>query len=294
MNPTISVIIIVKNDRGIAETLAALTAMEKPAPTEIIVVDASAPETLADIRARYERDVRWLAFTPAVAGKSSIPEQRNHGIRESRGEIIAFIDASCVPAPQWLTAITRPLLDGSESLVAGSVQASDPRTQINYHTSDNGTGYVGAAASQNLAFKKDVWRKVGGFDETFLYSSDTDFTWRCTDAGYKIRYCPEASMTHDWGTGREALKRAFNYGKGRAKLLVKHPHRRSVLWGENLYVSFYTLFILGLPLTYWIPWYPLAILAILVKNARNHPFQTLALNLTYTLGFYRQLWRELV
>ena len=36
---------------------------------------------------------------------------RNHGAQQARGEILAFTDADCAPAPDWLHAISQPFAD---------------------------------------------------------------------------------------------------------------------------------------------------------------------------------------
>ena len=200
MQPEISVIVIVKNDRGIENTLAGLVAQKKPAPTEIIVVDASAPAVLADIRAAYP-DVQWHQFVPAVSNKTSIPEQRNIGIALARGNVIVFIDANCIPSEHWLVELTKPILDGKETMVAGGVRATDPKAYVNANPeNDKNDGYVTSCGTGNLAFKKELWEKAGKFDESFLYGSDVDFTWRCAHLGNKILFVRHAVVTHDWGT----------------------------------------------------------------------------------------------
>ena len=219
----ISIIIIVKNERGIADTLAHLVAQEKPVPTEILVIDASHPDTLKDIRERYQ-NVKWYQFVPKIKNKSSIPEQRNYGVKKAEGDIIVFIDANCIPVGGWLTKLTAPILSGEEQITAGPFGSVNISSRI-VSTKENLHEYLTCSGTGNLAFRKSVWEKVGGFDENFLYGSDVDFTWRCVDADYRIRSVPDAAVSHDWGTQAENLKRSFKYGKARADLLMKHPHR---------------------------------------------------------------------
>lgn len=292
MKAEISIVIIVKNDRGIADTLAGLELQKKPAPTEIIVVDASEPSLLADIRAKYP-DVHWYQFVSKISGKTTIPEQRNFGIQQANGGIIVFIDANCIPSENWLVKLTAPLLDGSESITAGSVYSADPKS-LNFYTNATKGNYIGLTGSANLAFKKEVWKKVGGFDESFLFSSDNDFLWRCVDLGYMIRNIHGASITHDWGSFRDEVKRSINYGIGRSRLFKKHPRRLKELSGDAFYILAYTLYIIGLPLTFLIWWYPFLIVFAFVKNINDKPFKTVIINLIYTIamwvGFFQILF----
>ena len=135
MNIKISIIIIVKNDRGIAKTLKALKKIKTSYRTEIIVVDASEIGALADIRSSYP-NIKWIPFKAKKGPKSSIPEQRNIGVRASKGKIVVFIDANCVPVYDWLPKLVRPIIESKESITAGSVTAQNPKTHVNLNRAD--------------------------------------------------------------------------------------------------------------------------------------------------------------
>jgi glycosyltransferase involved in cell wall biosynthesis len=286
MKPEISIIIIVKNDRGIAHTLDALERQEKPVPSEIIVVDASDPSLLADIR-RAHPDVKWHQFVPQIPNKTSIPEQRNVGVELAQGNIIVFIDANCVPSEHWLVELAKPILEGKETMTAGSVRASDPKVYVNVNPEDDkNDGYLTQSGTGNLAFKKEIWEKVGKFDESFLFGSDADFTWRCSKAGNRILFVRHAFITHDWGDLKSEIKRSFRYGKARAYIIKKHPELLRELLGDNLYILAYTLYFVGLPLTYFFWWYPFVILLAIAKNVGHHPFKMVFMNATYTAGMW--------
>lgn len=291
MTDKISVIIINKNDRGIANTLAALRTQQKPVSTEILVIDASHPDVLKDIREAYP-EVEWHQFVPKIPNKSSIPEQRNYGIRQASGDIVVFIDANCVPVDGWLTKLTTPILSGEENITSGSIVSLNLSNRVVLVDSLSHI-YLSSSGTGNLAFRKSVWERVGGFDENFLFGSDVDFTWRCVDAGYKIRSIPEAGVSHDWGTQTEDLKRSFKYGKARADLLMKHPRRiREQLFGESMLVLVYTVWLVGLPIMFLFPWYPLSIVIFLIRNYRHNPLKTVSMNLIYTFGFHWEIFKR--
>ncbi|MDQ2901838.1 MAG: glycosyltransferase, partial [Acidobacteriota bacterium] len=57
-----------------------------------------------------------------------------------------------------------------------------------------------------LMIRRDVWREIGGFDESFapLWFEDVDFCKRVHEAGYRIRYVPGAVAKH---TGAHSIRK---------------------------------------------------------------------------------------
>src|SRR5262249_10533428 len=52
-----------------------------------------------------------------------------------------------------------------------------------------------------LMFRREVWKKLHGMDESFhpIWFEDVDFCRRAVSAGYQIQYIPEASAFHAGG-----------------------------------------------------------------------------------------------
>jgi len=48
-------------------------------------------------------------------------------------------------------------------------------------------------------FKKELWLKIGGFDNSFFtYGEDFDVSYRANVLGYKFLYCPDIKVRHDF------------------------------------------------------------------------------------------------
>jgi Glycosyl transferase family 2 len=283
--PLLSFIIVAKDDPQLESTLRGVSAQAEALDQdwEIVVVDASRGR-LDQIRPAHPR-VRWFDYEQPAGRGVTIPHQRNVGVGHSRGEVIVFIDASCVPDPGWLPALIGPLQSEGESLAAGSYRSAGARG-----IRDEASHFVGQrryldeAPTLNLAVARQVFELIGGFDESFDYGSDVDFTWRAVDAGCRIRYVPEAVVAHDWGTPRAELRRSFRYGQARYRLYAKHPRRRRDAWRREPEVIAYPLFLLISPLALVSPWVAALLVIPVVKNIGHRPVLTVVHHLVYGTG----------
>lgn len=289
MNPGCSIIVVNKDDRGIAETLAELVSLPAvvQGEAEIIVVDASAGR-LGDL-ARDFSTVRWLDFVPDKR-RATIPHQRNVGVRASLGGVVVFIDASCVPADGWLSRLCDPLRDDGETIVAGSHRSTSGRglrDQATHRLVDK--RYLGEAPTINVAIRRTLFDQVGYFDEQFGYGSDVDFFWRAVDAGHRIRYIPEAAVNHNWGGPRTEARRSYVYGRARARLYLKHPQRWRNLFGRDAPVLVYPAYLLLLPVMMRRPYLHLALAVPLWRNRSRRPVITVVDHFLYGAGVLREL-----
>jgi GT2 family glycosyltransferase len=128
---------------------------------------------------------------------------------------------------------------------------------------------VSAAATINLAFRREAFDAVNGFDESFGAGEDIDFTWRLNDVGYRLRWVPDAVVEHEWGDTHRQMRRSFSYGAAWARLLRKHPRRFGGVLRDYPVAVIYPVFILGLPLTVKYRSYPLLLLVPLWRARRE-------------------------
>jgi GT2 family glycosyltransferase len=281
----ISVVIISKDEPALDGTLKALRdqVTDIAEPCEILVVDASEGR-LDHIKREHEPDVRWIQFQRPPGAGVTIPHQRNAGVRAAAGDIIAFTDSGCYPADQWLARLTAPLR-ADEHVTAGPTFALaedfDPYSGAAARQADS---YLKECPTINLAFRRDAFEAVGGFDEAFAYGSDIDFSWRLLDAGYRIKAVPDAGIQTDWGTWRRQLRRAYAYGKARARLYRKHQSRRRRVLRDDPMVVVYPVFLLGLPLTFVFPLYPALLLIPAWRNRSLGIVKVLTDHLAYGAG----------
>ncbi len=283
----ISIVIISKDEPRLDDTLTDIAAQVRALrePCEIIVVDSSQGR-LDLIRRRHGSAVRWLRFRRPPGVRVSIPHQRNAGVRAARGEIIVFTDAGCRPAPGWLKHLVTALYE-DEQVTAGLALAASGSPGLYDRATDTARSsrYLTECPTINLAFRREAFDAVGGFDETFAYGSDIDFSWRLIDAGYRIRSVPEAVvLRHDWGTWRRQLRRSYAYGRARARLYRKHRSRMRGVLRTDPMVVVYPVFLLGLPLTVVFPLYPALLLIPAWRNRSLGAARVVADHLTFGAG----------
>lgn len=291
----ISIIIIVKNDREIENTLHSLNETKKPEKTEIIVIDASKKETLLDIKKKFP-NVRWFYYENKTGKKITIPEQRNMGIKKSKGDILVFIDAGCIADIGWLVKLTSPIIHGRENVTAGKVNSIDKKNIHNQVWDKRTSNYILECGCANLSFKRRVIKDVGLFDETFSIGEDIDLTYRMNKIGYKINYIPSAIVFHNWGGLYQEINRGVKYGEASVNLYKKHKDKLKNLFKlkENLFTFyvvgffFYTLFII--PLSIFWPYYSLFLLIPFLKNIRNQPIKKMIFDFFWGYGVIKRLF----
>ncbi|MGA2804452.1 MAG: glycosyltransferase family 2 protein [Acidimicrobiales bacterium] len=255
----VSLVIVSKDEPVLADTLDSVEKLTLGGLDEVVVVDAS-QRRLDQIRVDHPW-VAWHDYEQPEGVRVTIAHQRNIGVAQARGDVIVFTDSGCIPRAHWLERLLAPIFDEGEWVTCGPA-ASQGRT---IYSGPNWWGYtseryVPAAPTINFALRREVFDAVGGFDESFAAGEDIDFSWRLTDAGYRLRWVPNAVINHEWGDTNRQLRRSFSYGAAWARLFRKHPERLRASLRDYPVPVIYPLFLLGLPLTIRYRTYPLLLL----------------------------------
>ncbi len=285
---TIAVVIISKDEPGLRETLCDIVSAPPFAPTEVVVVDASSGRLGA-----IERDfpeVRWVDHIPET--RFSIAAQRNSGLSfTSDADVVVFTDAGCRVEPNWLEELVSPIVAGEEQVTAGLTKGTGPWSGLYEPSGNDQAAYLCEAPTINLALSRRVIDEVGKFDECFEYGSDIDYTWRIAARSIPIRFVPSAVVTHDWGNRQRQMRRSYRYGKARARLHRKHTRSVAELVRKDPVLVAYPLFLLGLPVTFWLPPYPLLLLVPAWRARHAQPGVVLIDHLLYGAGALAEAWR---
>ena len=165
---------------------------------EVVIVDDGSrddtPAVLRDLAATSHLDLR-VERLPVSRGPAAA---RNVGWRAASGTIVAFTDDDCVPDRGWLSALVAgaraaDVVQGRTLPDPAQADAVGPFSRTVEVTSED--GYYQTC---NIAYRRDVLERVGGFDERLTHSGeDTDLAWRARDAGAVTRFAPDALVLHD-------------------------------------------------------------------------------------------------
>jgi len=74
-----------------------------------------------------------------------------------------------------------------------------------------------------LAVRKEVTKKIGGFDEAlFHYTDDLDFSWRVWISGFRIVLSPDAKVYHHIKIHNPNYKLYFHLTKNSLRMILKN------------------------------------------------------------------------
>ncbi|MGH9642979.1 MAG: glycosyltransferase, partial [Terriglobales bacterium] len=89
-----------------------------PMETEVVVIDNNSSDATKQVVAEYT-SLANPAFRYLLERKPGKSCALNAGIREAKGEIIAFTDDDCVPSRSWVARIVKEFESDSELAVLG-------------------------------------------------------------------------------------------------------------------------------------------------------------------------------
>lgn len=203
--PFVSVIVPVYNQseplRWCLEALAHQTYARSR--FEIIVIDNGSedPEAIAAAVAPYDNVRLTFEATPGSYAA------RNHGLTLAQGDILAFTDADCIPATDWLAEGVQQLTqhpDGGQ--VVGQIELffADPKhptpvelyEQITAFPQERLLQELHGGATANLFTWRKVVTAVGPFDPQLKSNGDLEWGQRVHAHGYPQIYAASVRVLH--------------------------------------------------------------------------------------------------
>jgi O-antigen biosynthesis protein len=246
--PLVSILIATRDHRDIlAACIQSIQAKTTYPHWELLVIDnqSSDPATLAYLR-EITRDPRIRVH--AYDKPFNYSALQNFGVRQSRGEILAFLNNDVeIIAPEWLEEMVRHAARPDVGAVGARLLYTDGRIQhagvvlgiggvaghVHRFSPGDAPGYGGrillthelsAVTAACIAMRREAFERVGGFNEKDLKVAlnDVDLCLKLGAAGLKNIYEPAAVLYH-----HESLSRGVD----------DTPRKRRIFHQERAYMK---------------------------------------------------------
>lgn len=221
-----TVIIPTRNrPHALADCLHSFTALAYPAQAwELIVVNDGGDRSFTAVSDQLQTQLPLQIVTIAPSGPAAA---RNAGASRARGRYLAFTDDDCRVSPDWLHQFERGFAQTGHDALGG--QTGNPPNgksgaavsqfllDFLYDYMQDQSGNALLLVSNNVAYCRQAFTAVGGFNESFPLAAaeDMELSYRLAAQGYRQAYYPPAKVWHyhrlgAWGH----LRQQFRYGRG--------------------------------------------------------------------------------
>lgn len=184
--PTVSVVIAARDEeKRIGKLLESLIKQDYPKEKfEVIVVDDRSSDRTAELVNELKKGnvafkVIRIRDEEQIKGRSPKKYALSRGIEQSENEIIVTTDADCWMSPRWLRTLVSPFIDpevhGATGVSRFVRDDKDPKPwwsdfesmeHLSYSVAAAGfiaCGHVFNAHGSNLAARRDVYERIGGY-----------------------------------------------------------------------------------------------------------------------------------
>jgi glycosyltransferase involved in cell wall biosynthesis len=175
-------------------------------------------------------------------GARGVNRARNLGVRNSRGDLLLFLDDDCqIPHADFLRELSWAFRQRPDFSALGGPYVSPPSSSwmvrgynamatawIRLHARSAGPDLfsTGSLLGGNACYRRDLFFKSGlSFDENFISGGDeSEFNLRLTRLGYRLGFSERLSVIHRAADGwRPLFYRAIRQGRARTVLPSAAP-----------------------------------------------------------------------
>ena len=205
--PFVSIIIPCYNEeKYIAQCLDSIMAGDYPQDCmEILVVDGRSTDRTRDVLVEYSK--RHLVVRTVDNPHRLKPHALNIGIMKAKGEILIRMDAHALYDKSYVSRCIRYLVEyeadnvggirktlptGSSVLarsIAASISSPFGAGNATYRTGAKGFKWVDTVFGG--CYRREIFRKIGLFNELLVRGQDREFNVRLQKAGGKILFAPD-------------------------------------------------------------------------------------------------------
>jgi succinoglycan biosynthesis protein ExoA len=272
--PRLSVIVPIRNEAAFVEScLKSVLAAAPQGGLEVLVVDGMSDDgtdLLVEQMAAQDSRVRLLR-NPA----RFVPQSMNIGLEAARGEYLGRIDGHCLVDAGYFQGCLARLAAGEHDYVGGRMIhewrtpsgraiAAAMSSPVGVGSAKFRTGVGGECLVDTLqygVYRRDVFTRIGSFDEAFVRNQDDELNLRLIKAGGRILLVPSLVVRYFVRDSLRQLARQY-YQYGYWKWAVFRKHRRIGSFRQlapALLVAVLAVTLLAAPLTVWGRWLALLV-----------------------------------
>jgi N-acetylglucosaminyl-diphospho-decaprenol L-rhamnosyltransferase len=242
----------VVNTNGREDLLACLEAIERAAPagieSELLVLDNASDDGSAEAVRKRDGEIKLIALDRRE-GKAVNDSLL---LRESQGEYCLLLNEDSELQPGAPAGLIEALEgDPGAAVAAARLLSSDGQPQagawrfpgwvsaiagalflhrlVSVQSKGDQTREVDWAQSSAMLVRREAAEQMGWLDpEFFVYSDETDFCKRLSDAGWRVLFVPSARAIHHDQMASDAAgveRRVVEFHRNRDRYLRKHKGR---------------------------------------------------------------------
>lgn len=232
----ISLIVCTRDrDRQLERTLHEIARIDTGIDWELVVVDNASSDATEEVIEEFVERTR-IEVRHVFEPKVGLSRARNRGCRSAMGQVIGLTDDDCYPARDYLDQMIEVFDRHDVGFAGGRILLHDPEdapvTVREASTAEplppRSFPWAGFIQGANMAFRSEVFRDLGGFDESIgagtpFPAADIEFCARASDRGWRGGYFPGPTVFHHHGRrGGERIRRLrADYARGRGAYYAK-------------------------------------------------------------------------
>ena len=235
MQPFVSVVLpIYMEEKYIEKCIQSILAQDYPNDClEIIFVDGMSTDRTREIVKEYSLTYPFIHLIDNP--DRTVPYALNKGIRQSKGDVIIRLDGHCDYPSNYISLLVRYLYELNADNVGGVWHTMPANDTAECHAIAIGSSHpFGVGGSEHKigskeikqtdtvpfgCYKREVFERIGYFDEDLIRNQDDEFNARLINHGGKIFIIPELVINY---TSRDCMSkmRKMYYQYGLFKPLV--------------------------------------------------------------------------
>lgn len=236
-----SLVIPTRNEeKNIAPLLESLKKQTYKKKFEVIVVDGKSTDRTVEISQRYG------ARVILQKGALGVGNARNLGGKNARGSVIIFCEADYIFDKNFLKNIERYFKEDIDAARPNVIPVQENWLQRTLAVqTELCTKRIGAKMHASI-FRKNVWEKLGRFDESLGYGDERLLPEKALKEGYKVKYLDEAII---YVKPVKTIKALFKQGRWYGRNVLKYVKKSNdyvMIFGIAVYSLFIPVFLFGL------------------------------------------------